>query len=115
MRLKKFDVQKRYNSGVVLQDICALMEVVSSVSRCGGGAGVGGGAGWTGLCARGLRALLPLVTPALLALPALAHRAYRMLRDLDQADQVRLILALFVCKHTRFYESNFEYSKNKYF
>lgn len=72
------------------QDICALMEVISSVSRCGGGCGAE--AAWRHACARGLRLLLPLVTPPLLAMPTLALRAYRMLRDLDNASQVCICL-----------------------
>ncbi|XP_047530878.1 exportin-4-like [Vanessa atalanta] len=92
-----FEVYMRWNSGKIssipqdaeeeaYEDICALMEVISSVSRCG--AGCGAEAAWGAACARGLRLLLPLVTPPLLALPTLAARAYRMLRDLDQADQI---------------------------
>jgi hypothetical protein len=64
------------------QDICALMELICSIARSGAERGVGD------TCARGLRLLLPLITPPLLALPTLAHHAYRMLRDLDAADQV---------------------------
>ncbi|XP_022828362.1 exportin-4-like [Spodoptera litura] len=85
-----FEVYMRWNSGKIssipqdaeeeaYEDICALMEVICSVARSGG-------AGDT--CARGLRILLPLVTPPLLALPGLAAAAYRMLRDLDSADQL---------------------------
>ncbi|XP_034829098.1 exportin-4-like isoform X1 [Maniola hyperantus] len=92
-----FEVYMRWNSGKIssipqdaeeeaYEDICALMEVISSVSRCGGGCGAEGA--WGGACARGLRLLLPLITPPLLALPTLALRAYRMLRDLDHADQL---------------------------
>ncbi|XP_052740904.1 exportin-4 [Bicyclus anynana] len=95
-----FEVYMRWNSGKIssipqdaeeeaYEDICALMEVISSVSRCGAGCGAEGA--WGGACARGLRLLLPLITPPLLALPTLALRAYRMLRDLDHADQVQYI------------------------
>ncbi|XP_041979831.1 exportin-4-like [Aricia agestis] len=91
-----FEVYMRWNSGKIssipqdaeeeaYEDICALMEVVCCVSR----SGFGGGAAAT--CARGLRTLLPLVTPPLLALPTLAHRAYRMIRDLDAADQLTIL------------------------
>ncbi|CAH2244140.1 jg23447 [Pararge aegeria aegeria] len=92
-----FEVYMKWNSGKIstipqdaeeeaYEDICALMEVISSVSRCGAGCGAEGA--WGGACERGLRLLLPLITPPLLALPTLALRAYRMLRDLDHADQL---------------------------
>lgn len=68
-----------------MQDVCALMEVVYSVARCGGDTDV------SGACAAGLRLALPLVTPSLLALPRLAHAAYRMLRDLESCDQVLVL------------------------
>ncbi|XP_028157129.1 exportin-4-like isoform X1 [Ostrinia furnacalis] len=96
-----FEVYMRWNSGKIssipqdaeeeaYEDICALMEMICCIARSGaqrtttspGAVGVGE------TCARGLRLLLPLITPALLALPTLAHHAYRMLRDLDAADQL---------------------------
>ncbi|KAJ8716736.1 hypothetical protein PYW07_003363 [Mythimna separata] len=88
-----FEVYMRWNSGKissipqdaeeeVYEDICALMEVICSIARSGAERGVGD------TCARGLRLLLPLITPPLLALPTLAQHAYRMLRDLDNADQL---------------------------
>ncbi|XP_032516435.2 exportin-4-like [Danaus plexippus] len=88
-----FEVYTRWNSGKIssipqdaeeeaYEDICALMEVISSISRCGGGGS------WGGSCARGLRLILPMLAPPLLAMPTLAHKAYRMLRDLDHADQL---------------------------
>ncbi|CAG9787686.1 unnamed protein product [Diatraea saccharalis] len=64
------------------EDICALMEVICCIARSGADRGIGD------TCTRGLRLLLPLITPPLLALPTLAHHAYRMLRDLDAADQL---------------------------
>ncbi|KAJ0183373.1 hypothetical protein K1T71_001349 [Dendrolimus kikuchii] len=88
-----FEVYMRWNSGKIstipqdaeeeaYEDICALMEVICSTARSGAERGVGD------TCARGLRLLLPLITPPLLALPTLAHHAYRMLKDLDAADQL---------------------------
>ncbi|CAG4930561.1 unnamed protein product [Colias eurytheme] len=88
-----FEVYMRWNSGKIstipqdaeeeaYEDICALMELICSIARSGAERGVGD------TCARGLRLLLPLVTPPLLALPALAHHAYRMLRDLDTTVQL---------------------------
>ncbi|KAM3965077.1 exportin-4 [Aphomia sociella] len=88
-----FEVYIRWNSGKIssvpqdaeeeaYEDICALMELICSIARCGSDRGVGD------TCARGLRILLPLITPPLLSLPTLAHHAYRMLRDLDSADQI---------------------------
>ncbi|XP_026733701.1 exportin-4-like [Trichoplusia ni] len=88
-----FEVYMRWNSGKIssiptdaeeeaYEDICALMDLICSVGRSGAERGVGD------TCARGLRLLLPLITPPLLALPALAHHAYRMLRDLDNTDQL---------------------------
>ncbi|XP_014359373.2 exportin-4 [Papilio machaon] len=87
-----FEVYARWNSGKIssipqdveeeaYDDIIALMELVRWLSCGAGGSGRGG-------CARGLRLLLPLVTPALLALPTLAHSAFRLLRDLEQADEL---------------------------
>ncbi|XP_013138287.1 PREDICTED: exportin-4-like [Papilio polytes] len=87
-----FEVYARWNSGKIssipqdveeeaYDDIIALMQLVRWLSCGAGGAGGGG-------CARGLRLLLPLVTPALLALPTLAHSAFRLLRDLEQADEL---------------------------
>ncbi|XP_073955720.1 exportin-4-like [Choristoneura fumiferana] len=91
-----FDVYLRWNSGKIssipqdaeeeaYEDICALMEVICSIARCGAERGVGD------TCARGLRLLLPLVTPPLLALPALAHQAYRTLRELHAAGQLTIL------------------------
>ncbi|XP_052755265.1 exportin-4-like [Galleria mellonella] len=88
-----FEVYIRWNSGKIssvpqdaeeeaYEDICALMELICSIARSGSEHGVGD------TCARGLRILLPLITPPLLALPTLAQHAYRMLRDLDSADQI---------------------------
>ncbi|CAH0399870.1 unnamed protein product [Chilo suppressalis] len=88
-----FEVYLKWNSGKIssipqdaeeeaYEDICALMEVICCIARSGAERGVGD------TCARGLRILLPLITPPLLALPTLAHHAYRMLRDLDSADQL---------------------------
>ncbi|XP_060801422.1 exportin-4-like [Amyelois transitella] len=88
-----FEVYIRWNSGKIssipqdaeeeaYEDICALMELICSIARCRTDLGVGE------TCARGLRILLPLITPPLLALPTLAQHAYRMLRDLDQAEQI---------------------------
>lgn len=91
-----FEVYMRWNSGKIssipqdaeeeaYEDICALMEVICSIARSGAEGAAEAGAG---RCARGLRLLLPMVTPPLLALPALATHAYRMLRDLDAAGQL---------------------------
>ncbi|XP_072932819.1 exportin-4-like [Epargyreus clarus] len=88
-----FEVYLRWNSGKIssipqdaeeeaYEDICALMELICSIGRSGAERGVGD------TCARGLRILLPLITPSLLALPSLAHHAYRMIRDLDTTDQL---------------------------
>ncbi|XP_075975380.1 exportin-4-like [Anticarsia gemmatalis] len=88
-----FEVYMRWNSGKIssipqdaeeeaYEDICALMEVICSIARSGAERDVGE------RCARGLRILLPLITPPLLALPTLAQHAYRMLRDLDAAGQL---------------------------
>ncbi|XP_063622349.1 exportin-4-like [Cydia splendana] len=91
-----FDVYMRWNSGKIsgipqdaeeeaYEDICALMEVVCSIARCGAERAVGD------TCARGLRLLLPLITPSLLALPTLAHQAYRTLRELHTAEQLTIL------------------------
>lgn len=88
-----FEVYMRWNSGKIssipldaeeeaYEDICALMEVICSIARSGAERDV------AERCARGLRLLLPLITPSLLALPTLAQHAYRMLRDLDTAGQL---------------------------
>ncbi|XP_048485635.1 exportin-4 [Plutella xylostella] len=88
-----FEVYVRWNSGKIssipqdaeeeaYEDICALMEVICSIARCGVDAQAGGS------CATGVRLVLPLITTQLLALPRLAHIAYRMLRDLVAADQI---------------------------
>ncbi|XP_049872405.1 exportin-4-like isoform X2 [Pectinophora gossypiella] len=90
-----FEVYMRWNQGKIssipqdaeeeaYEDICALMELICSISRCGSDRSV------DTTCARGLRMLLPLVTPSLLTLPTLAAHMYRMIRDLDNfgADQI---------------------------
>ncbi|CAF4851263.1 unnamed protein product [Pieris macdunnoughi] len=87
-----FEVYMRWNSGKITsipqdaeeeayEDICAIMEVVGAIARSGEG-----NVGPT--CARGLRLLLPMVTPPLLSLPTLALHAYRMIRDLENHDQL---------------------------
>ncbi|XP_012543865.1 exportin-4 [Bombyx mori] len=88
-----FEVYKQWNSGKissipqdaedeVYEDICAIMELICSIARSGAHTNV------NETCARGLRLLLPLITPPLLALPSLAQHAYRMIRDLDNCDQL---------------------------
>ncbi|XP_068617359.1 exportin-4-like [Battus philenor] len=88
-----FDVYARWNSGKisnipqdaeeeVYEDIIALMELVRWLS-CGE---LGRGA-----CARGLKLLLPMVSPSLLALPTLAHKTFRLLRDLDADNELTIL------------------------
>ncbi|CAK1585539.1 unnamed protein product [Parnassius mnemosyne] len=88
-----FEVYARWNSGKIssipqdaeeeaYEDTTALMELVRWLA-CGERG--------RGACARGLRLLLPLVSPALLALPALAQRVFRLLRDLDAAEELTIL------------------------
>ncbi|XP_050674585.1 exportin-4-like [Leptidea sinapis] len=90
-----FDVYNLWNSDKIssipqdaeeeaYEDICALMELISGVAR-------GGIHGTKDTCTRGLRLVLPLITPPLLSMPALAHHAYRVLRDLDATDQLTIL------------------------
>ncbi|CAH2047382.1 unnamed protein product, partial [Iphiclides podalirius] len=85
-----FEVYARWNSGKIssipqdaeeeaFEDLTALMELVRWAAR---------GEAGRGACARGLRLLLPLVSPALLAAPVLAQRAFRLLRDLEAAEKL---------------------------